>query len=447
MGNALRRSMRQVATACCLSLWLADARGQLIDVQGTAGRISTYTSGDEWTKSIEYSDLTGYVPRPAEEVLQQIGVEWQAPELDELGNICAVRGRLTIPGSEPNQRRPVDWFQGITLYVAMTPNAKPDWSGGMNRHNTEPDTGVVLAAGEFRFYFDVRDLQKLRSASESFQFGLALADHSQNESGDTVVRWHSAIPAIAGSVRMLEIPPAAKLSPELELINSASGWPFRNPDSVDLIRAVNALQRLGKNEALNTLDRYVELTNSFDYWQDHEIVFWIMRVLFEPVRLDDRIPRPMIAVYLVDRDSAEGANWPLNPMALVDDVPFMIGHRIFSGGMPEHPSSHIQWARKHGVMRDEPLRPTVSPLLAAESILASPQSQRLDEYARKQAEQIVREHAYKMVDDLLPLSPPRRFDDAVDEAYWRAQVETSAAAQITWDAKQERFIRGDTPPP
>src|SRR5262249_45767503 len=156
--------------------------------------------------------------------------------------------------------------------------------------------------------------------------------------------------------------------------NRASGWPFSNPNGVELIRAVNALQPLGKERALAVLEKYVELTQGggyFSYFSDREIVFWIIRLLFEPIRLDDRIPSPAIRVFLSDRQFPEAMKWPLNPMAVFGDVPFMVGHRIGSSGHPEEPSSHIRWARLHGVIRDDPLVPTANPLGAAEAILGS----------------------------------------------------------------------------
>ena len=35
-----------------------------------------------------------------------------------------------------------------------------------------------------------------------------------------------------------------------------------------------------------------------DYFSDQDVVFWIVRLLFEPIRLDDRIPPPANAVSL-----------------------------------------------------------------------------------------------------------------------------------------------------
>jgi hypothetical protein len=206
---------------------------------------------------------------------------------------------------------------------------------------------------------------------------------------------------------------------------------------VALIRAVNALQRLGKVRALETLTKYAELAGNFD---DGEIVFWIIHALFEPIRVGDRIPGPMIAVWLDEEALPEAAKWPLNPIAVVNDVPFMLGRQIALGGVPEPPSMHIEWARRHGVVRDQPLWPDVNPLLAAETILGSQQFQQLDEIARDEATRLVRAQAYAMVAGLLPAVPMDAQHDLDDEVQWRSRVEESAAREIHWDAETEQFV-------
>lgn len=319
----------------------------------------------------------------------------------------------------------------------------------MIQEDTLRKTGVVNHSGEFTLRIDARESEHDRAIAERFQFGLALARHTETGADSQDVVWNSRTPAISTSVQMLEVPAAAELSHELELINRASGWAFQNPNGVDLIRAVNALQRLGKEPALATLERYLELTSTFGYFGETDIVFWIIRVLFEPIRLGDRIPPPMIAVYL-DGGLPEAAQWPLDPMAVLGDVPFMLGGRIDMGGAPEQPSSHINWARRHGVIRDEALRPTMNPLLAAEAILSSPQFQQLGEYAREEATEQLRAQAYAMVGKLLePTGAEARseleevihpFDELEAEIEWRARVEESAALGIKWDAKREAFV-------
>src|SRR5262245_5567963 len=103
------------------------------------------------------------------------------------------------------------------------------------------------------------------------------------------------------------------------------------------------------------------------------------------------------------------------------------------GGMPEHPWSHIAWARRYGVVRDDPLTPTRNPLAAAEDILGSRRFKALDEFSRDQATGSIRSQALSMVSDLL--EPAKR------ERQWKARVREAASLGIHWDAKSERFAR------
>jgi hypothetical protein len=412
---------------------LKTALGGEVAARASPGGSWSQWSSHEWTHSTTSTASGDYADRPSEKALTAIAVEWQEPQRDALGNLCIIRGRLMTPGD--GQAKPVDWLQGVTVYLAKVPGAKPNWSAGMDQSDTLSKTAVVSPAGEFEVRIDMRKTQQDRTRPQPFQFGLALAEHTELAEKRQRIVWTSHAPAIAATVRMLDIPAAAKLSRELDLINRASGWPFSNPNGVDLIRAVNALQRLGKQQALATLEEYVEATNSYDYSGEQDIVFWIIRCLFEPIRLDERIPIPAIAVHL-----EESANWPLNPIAIVDDIPFMIGMQIGMGGAPEPPSAQIKWARRHGVVRDRPLKPTANPLLAARAILGSQAFLQLDRSSRTEATRLLRLQAMSMVADALPPELTRHDEHTIERRQWRALIQDAQARPIRWDVDREQFV-------
>jgi len=409
--------------------------------QRLAAQAHWTSRGWSYSRTCEAEAKSEYATRPDEQTLQTITVAWQEPELDGLANICTIDGRLEIPGD--GQRQPVNWFQGITVYMGKAPGAQPDWSAGMTEDALR-NTGVVSPAGTFSSRFDLRKTQHDRTRLQSFQFGLALARHTKTAGGGDEVLWNSQLPAVPATVQMLDVPAAAELSHELELINRASGWPLFKQNSVPLIQAVNALQRLGKERVLAILEEYVDLTVHLDYRYDQEIVFWIIRVLFEPIRLDDRIPDPLIAVHLTDRDSAELANWPLSPMAVVDDIPFMLGRMMdMGGGLSGHPWAHIVWARRHGVIRDEPLRPRTNPIHAAEALLRSQRFKQLDRNPRESAIESVRTQAMSMVEGLARPMVTQYFADDAERAeanrQWQIRVEEADLRAIRWDTQREEF--------
>lgn len=400
-------------------------------INGTSSHWTPYG----WSLTNNYEDIRNYADRPDEQTLNKLAVEWQKPEVDALGNFCTIRGQVLMTDKDRKPRKPINWFQGVTVYLGTAPDDKPDWSKGMDQTDALTSSVVTEPAGKFQACIDLRKAKYDRAQVRSFQFGLALAKHEGNKTRQKVV-WSSQAPALPSSVQMLTIPAAPELSRELALINRACNWPFADPNGVDLIRAVNALQPLGKERALAVLENYLHLASSF---QDGEIVFWIIRLLFEPIQLGDRIPSPMIAVILDDRKLPEARSWPLNPMAIHNDVPFMLGQQIGMSGVPEQPSSHIRWARLQGVVRDKPLAPAANPLAAAEAILESRRFKALDQFSHDEAIQALRSQALAMVKGLVP---PLAENSKADDAQWKSRLKAAADAGIHWDTKREQFVAG-----
>ncbi len=421
---------------------ICTAQDKKVQPSASSNATSWRSTRDQWTRTSDYQ-IEGYAPRPDESTLQSITVQWEQPVVDPLGNYCTLRGQLQILADNPEPTKPIEWFQGLTVYMARQPAAKPNWSRESPQQDAVKHTTVVQGSGKFEVSLDLRKAARDRQAEQSFQFGLALARHSVLQGGRQRVEWSSNAPVVASSIEMLNVPAGPPLSREMELINSAAGWPFSNPDGVALIRAVNALQKLPKDEALRVLEEFMSLTNDFEYFDDQEVVFWIVRLLFEPIRLDERIPTPMIYVFLLDdRDSADALLWPLNPIELVDEIPFMVGMQTNGSGMPEHPSSHIEWARRHGVMRDAPLRPTSSPLAAADKLLNSQKFARLnmdDDMASLSTESIKSQAMAMVASSLQPL-PERRRDRAEAQADWEERLKKAAKVGIKWDEAADRFV-------
>lgn len=391
-----------------------------------------------------YPSIKGFKPRPAAALLNSITVEWRPAERDPLGNYCKFRGQLRF--SDKTAVKPVDWFQGVTVYLAAVPSKQRDWSNGLvNEAEDFQDKDVALATtvkpdGTFEASVDLRELQSQRGKNQEFQIGLVLAQHI-GDYQEHQVNWGTKDPVIPSTVRMVPVPAATRLERELELINRANGWPELNPNSVDLIRAVNALRLLGKQRALAMLEKYVELLGEHPTLVEQEVIFWIIRLLFEPVSLRDSIPVPAIGMHLLSPDDPESALWPLNPMELVNDIPFMVGTPSGFDGEYESPTVHISRIRVPCVIREHPLSPTLNPLVAAEMLLSSPKFQRLGNLDRKSAIESIRKQALAMVPDLLEPLPVRRFfDNPSDNTVWQERLAKARALRIEWDPQADRFV-------
>ena len=395
---------------------------------------------DGWTRTIKYADIRNYAVGPVDLAARTITVAWQPLQLDQLGNICTVSGELQVSGDGQPQPTPVNWFQGVTVYMAKAPDTKLDWSKGMDEKNTLGETAYVSPDGMFTVNMDLRQTQSERLRKQPFQFGLALASHTgQGKTRQTVV-WKSSTPAIPATEQRLEVPAAQPNSRALRMIDRASGWPYQNPDGVALIRAVNTLQRLGKQRALAALEEYVRLTDRPGYRDESRIVLWIIRVLFESIPPGDRIPIHGVAIWFVKPDSADGANWPLNPMAVVDDMPFMLGRPVGHSGPGPHPASQIEWARRHGAIRGQPLKPTANPLRAAESILTSPHFAQLKEDVQVEATRQLREQALAMVAAMLRPITLRCRDKEEMQLHWNDRLKQAHERDICWDTEREEFV-------
>ncbi|MES2787980.1 MAG: hypothetical protein V4719_00050 [Planctomycetota bacterium] len=400
--------------------------------------LSHWHLGPGSSQSNSYRPIKGYADRPDGANLSSVRVEWLSLARDPLGDHCKIRGKLTIPNGTATQ--PVNWLQGILVYLSSQPDAKPDWSQGI----ADADVGLVaitMPDGTFEATAHLREIESRRDREQTFQFGLALAKHDIYAL-DQRVEWNSKLPLITSSVSMLKVPPAPKLAPELELIHRANGWPTGKPTGVDLIRAVNALQKLGKQRALAKLEKYVELRGNDPSLADREVTFWIIRMLFEPIQSGDRIPVPGIGWYLIGHNEPDAPLWPLNPLETVGDVPFMVGTEYCFDGEYESPQLHLQKIRFPCVVREELMHPTIDPLSAAERILTSPKFKRLKDHDREQATKLIRFQALAMLPGLVqPMGKDRDDDDLNNDAEWAVRLAEVKELHITWEVASERFVQ------
>jgi hypothetical protein len=427
--------------SCCASLSIAD--DDSIDAKAT----DTYERGGGFLdelgdekQSTEYSKINGFRPRPSPEVLNSVNIEWQPLKRDVLGNVCYLQGRLIT--SRSGQVKPIDWFQGLTVAIAMAPATKLDWSKGIDQELAVGLIGRVRRDGTFQFQLDLSRIQSRRHIEQSYQLGITLAEHQGTEETQTLT-WNlekAVLPATVQMVKLLAAPPIAR---ELELINDARKWQHGDKDAAGLIRAVNALRPLGKEKALQALEKYLELHENSNIF-DNEIIFWIIRLLFEPARLNDRIPQPGIAVAFLESKSPAFALWPIGPLVLINDVPFFVGTRCGMGGLPEQPTSHIEWVRRFGVIRENVLTPTRNPLESAEQLIQSVRFKNLvpiDEFKdgfHREVHEIRTQALGNVSEFLKPL--PRSFDSSVLDKAWKDRLAEAKELQIAWDEQTQRFV-------
>jgi hypothetical protein len=193
-------------------------------------------------------------------------------------------------------------------------------------------------------------------------------------------------PLKADASETIQIKERVHLNATMQAINGAPsvtpwGW---NP--VMLVRAVNHLQSLGKQKAIAELREFLKIArDSFRAnrdpadidTSDEQCVFLIVRLLFELEVTSGTLPDLYIGAMWLRPEKTDSSFWPLYPLALQDDVPFLLIDGVLLSGYPQHPSSHVDWAEKHGKLRAQPLRPADDPIAAVDKLIAQPQTGRL----------------------------------------------------------------------
>jgi len=124
-----------------------------------------------------------------------------------------------------------------------------------------------------------------------------------------------------------------------------------NPDVV--IWAVNFLQPLGKEKAIDAIRAYLDQREPGN---DAVGLFWVMRVLFDvpegtmmpPVRLGQPDITPPLSQTAL----------PRFPIVIAGDIPLLVVRGYHLGGLPESVETHLTYFRTHGTIRSAPLAPS-----------------------------------------------------------------------------------------
>ena len=136
-----------------------------------SGQLGSYSNGSwGWSgneSTSHYSDIADYEKKP--EKHGAIKVTFQSAKLNKLGNRCRIMGRVVHVAD--GTAKPVNWFQGISIYLAKTPEKKCDWSSGISAE-TEHDLVILNNDGSFEAEFDLRDTYRDPNVKALHQIGI-----------------------------------------------------------------------------------------------------------------------------------------------------------------------------------------------------------------------------------------------------------------------------------
>jgi hypothetical protein len=145
-----------------------------------------------------------------------------------------------------------------------------------------------------------------------------------------------------------------------------------NIDPVNLIRAVNFLQALGEDKACSALSAYERLCDANPALVWHELnperIILIARLLYERAPNGPLLREPLLGAPGISITKGTTAD-ALFPLALQDDVPFIVNDGYDIAGHAEDPITYMNYLRANGRFRTKPLVPITDPVTAATKLL------------------------------------------------------------------------------
>ena len=146
--------------------------------------------------------------------------------------------------------------------------------------------------------------------------------------------------------------------------NHIDGWTY-NP--LAMINITNALQPMGKDKALDAIVAYHQ-SQLPKRLKDRDL-FLVLRLLFE---LPSGIDAPKLSLGAPSPNPDEKKKGlPIFPIMLVDDIPILLVYGYDLVGEAQLVESHLEFYRKHGIMRKALLRPTNQPFESLTKVVKS----------------------------------------------------------------------------
>jgi len=220
--------------------------------------------------------------------------------------------------------------------------------------------------------------------------------------------------------------------------NSAYGYDPRR-----IVEAVNALQPLGKEKALSAVGEYLRVASGF-HDSGREGVFLILRCLFDVPADPGFMPHMYCGAPLMSPPE-DAKKAPRFPIVIQGDVPLLLIRGYNLGGYPEQPQSHLEYFRKHGQIRKQPLVPTDDPLALLKEVSDI-------DWIRKNSPNgydklLVANQLLNMIDSVHRMEPARHgvkfWVDENVERHWKEIQDQVAKLDIRWSRDKQCYLFKD----
>jgi hypothetical protein len=230
----------------------------------------------------------------------------------------------------------------------------------------------------------------------------------------------------------------------LRIIDKAPGYySGYGYDPRRIVEAVNALQPLGKEKAIAALTEYLRVASHF-HDSGREGVFLILRCLFEVPADPGFMPHMYCgAPSMSPPEDAKKA--PRFPIVIHGDVPLLLIRGYTLAGRAEQPESHLEYFRKHGQIRKQPLVPTDDPLAILKEL--SDIDWILNNAHGDYDKLLVANQLLNLIDSVHRMEPTRHgtkfWVDRDVEEHWEEIHDKVAKLSIRWSRDKQCYVFQD----
>jgi len=229
----------------------------------------------------------------------------------------------------------------------------------------------------------------------------------------------------------------------LRIIDKAPGYDSAyGYDPRRIVESVNALQPLGKEKALVVLGEYLRVASHF-HDSGREGVFLILRCLFDVPADPGFMPHMRCGAPSMSPPE-DPKKAPRFPIVIQGDVPLLLIAGYNLAGFPEQPESHLEYLRKHGQIRKQPLVPTNDPLALLKEVT---DIDWLRKSAHGEYELLVANQLLNMTDSVHRMEPAQYgmkfWVDKDVERHWKEIQDKVTKLDIRWSRDKQCYVFKD----
>jgi hypothetical protein len=223
-----------------------------------------------------------------------------------------------------------------------------------------------------------------------------------------------------------------RIEKAIELLAAAPSIYAKDCDPMALVRAVNALHSLGKEDALLAIRRFESrYPSQSEPDSPHFSPTLIVPLLFEPPNPQEKYPRSpglcaVAAICLcVQRDI------PFRPYSSAGVDPYYNGAR----------ADLINWAVERGRLRARPLRPADDPLQAVDQAIETMKARLRKTHPRSDYRpQLLREQGLRCVAHLLQSDDTLPDLRSLSDAEWALLQDECKQLGVRWSEEQQQYV-------